>query len=553
VPTTTAGRAAVQALLTLGVDHAFCVPGESFLGLLDALYDEPRIRLIATRHEGAAAFMAEAYAKLTRKPTVCMGTRMVGGGNLAIGIHTARQDSSPVIALLGQVATRERYREAFQEAELSAVFGPAVKWAVEPPRADRVGELVLRAGRLAVSGRPGPVVVALREDLLAESVEPLAERAAYQPPKPAPDPACLARALGLLRGAHRPVMLLGGGVLAAGASDAYVHLAEAEQLPVIAAWRRTDVFPNAHPLFLGQVGLAGPRCVGQRLREADVLLAVGTRLNEYTSLGFQVPGPSTRFIHVDLSAEGLGGQGLADVACQADAGLFAQALLSAARADPAPADLLTARGERNRADRATWEAQTTPGRGNARPGFLDQQALAAELRCALPPEAIVTTDAGNFGGWPARFLRFEQPGTFLGPTSGAMGYGLPAAIAARLARPDQPCLALVGDGGFLMTGNEIETAVREQAPCVVLVFDNAQYGTIRMHQEREHPGRQIATALGAVDFAAMARALGAQGSTVRDEQEFSPAVRDALASGQTTLLHLPIDPQQISVAADAGP
>jgi acetolactate synthase-1/2/3 large subunit len=351
----------------------------------------------------------------------------------------------------------------------------------------------------------------------------------------------------MLRQAQRPVMVLGGGVLAACASEAYVRLAEAEQLPVISAWRRTDVFPNDHPLFLGQSGLAGPRCVAQRLREADVLLAVGTRLNEYTSAGFQVPGPSTRFIHVDVSAEGLGGHRLAD-----DAGLFAAALLSAIEADPASAEVLSARRERNAADRATWEAQTTPGRGRARPGFLDQQAMAAQLRCALPPDAIVTTDAGNFAGWPARYLRFQQPGTFLGPTSGAMGYGVPAAIAARLARPSQPAVALVGDGGFLMTGTEIETAVREHAPCVALVFDNAQYGTIRMHQEREHPGRPIATALGEVDFAALARSLGARGVTVRDEQEFTPALTNALQADQPTVLHLRVDPEQISVGADAG-
>jgi acetolactate synthase I/II/III large subunit len=547
----TAGQAVVEALLAVGVDRAFCVPGESFLGLLDALYDEPRIRVVATRHEGGAAFMAEAYAKLTRRPSVCMGTRMVGGGNLAIGLHTAYQDSSPVIGLLGQVNTRDRYREAFQEAELSQVFSPVVKWAVEPPRADRLGELVLRAGRLAISGRPGPVVVSVREDLLNEAVEPLAA-AAYQPPKPAPESHLVAQVLAELRRASRPVMLLGGGVLAAGATQLYVELAEAEQLSAISAWRRTDVFPNQHPLFLGQSGLAGPRCVGQRLREADVVLAIGTRLNEYTSQAYAVPSAATRLIHVDISADSLGGHRLPALACQADAGLFGQALLAAARADPAPERLLANRRQQAANDRAVWEEQTTPRRGRARPGFLDQQALAASLRGALPPDTIVTTDAGNFAGWPARYLRFEQPGTFLGPTSGAMGYGVPAAIAARLARPAQATLALVGDGGFLMTGNELETAVREHAPCVTLVYDNSQYGTIRMHQQREHPGRQIATALGAVDFAGLARSLGAQGVTIRDEKEFGPALSDALRADRPSLLHLPVDPEQISVAAEAG-
>ncbi|MDQ3809445.1 MAG: thiamine pyrophosphate-binding protein, partial [Chloroflexota bacterium] len=282
------GHAVVQALLAAGVDHAFCVPGESFLGLLDALYDTPGIRVIATRHEGGAAFMAEAFGKLTRRPAVCMGTRMVGAGNLAIGIHTAHQDSSPMLALVGQVATGERYREAFQESELAQVFAPISKWSVEPPRADRLGELTLRAARLAISGRPGPVVVSLREDLLAQEV-PVFEAQPLQPPRPAPEPARVDDALRLLRSAQRPLMILGGGVLAARASDAYVRLAETEEIPATAAWRRPDVFPNDHRLFLGHGGLGAPTSLIQRLADADVILAVGTRLNEMTSQAYTVP------------------------------------------------------------------------------------------------------------------------------------------------------------------------------------------------------------------------------------------------------------------------
>jgi acetolactate synthase-1/2/3 large subunit len=545
------GQAVVQALLAAGVDHAFCVPGESFLGLLDALYDTPRIRVIATRHEGGAAFMAEAYGKLTRRPAVCMGTRMVGGGNLAIGIHTAQQDSTPMLALLGQVATADRHREAFQETELSQVFAPIAKWAVEPPRSDRLGELTLRAARVALSGRPGPVVVALREDLLAESVDDF-EPPSLEVAQPAPEPGRVHQALRLLREAQRPLMVLGGGVLAAQATQLYVRLAEAEQIPVVAAWRRPDVFPNDHPLYLGHGGLGAPHSLVDRLVDTDVLLAVGTRLNEMTSQRYQAPGAQTTLIHVDVSPEGLGGHRLADIPVVSDAALFAESLLLATAATPAPYDLLERRKAVNTADHAAFERHSTAAHGHARPGFLDQQALAAELRRVLPDEAVVTTDAGNFGGWPARFLRWQRPGTFLGPTSGAMGYGVPAAIAARLARPDRPAVALVGDGGFLMTGTEVETAVREHAPIVVLVFDNAQYGTIRAHQMREHPGRQIATALGPVDFAAIARALGAEGITVRDEQEFGLLVRDALRSEQPTVLHLRVDPEQISVAADVA-
>ncbi len=548
-PTFTGGRAVVDALLAAGVDHAFCVPGESFLGLLDALYGEPRLRVIATRHEGGASFMAEAYAKLTRRPAVCMGTRMVGAGNLAIGIHTAAQDSSPLIALLGQVSTGERYREAFQEAELAHAFAPITKWAVEPPTADRLGELTLRAARIAVSGRPGPVAVALREDLLDEPAPALVARPIC-PPRPAPDPAAVAQALQLLRAAQRPLMLLGGGILAAGATEACVRLAEAEQLPAIAMWRRPDTFPNDHPLYLGHSGFGAPHAVVDRMVAADVVLAIGTRLSENATHSYRVPAPTSRLVHVDLAAEALGGHRQADVACVADAAVFVAALLAASQADPPESGVLVTRRARNQADRARWEAETTPTRGSARPGYLDQQAVAAHLRQALPPDAVVTTDAGNFGGWPARYLRWQQPGTFLGPTSGAMGYAVPAAIAARLAKPERLAVACAGDGGFLMTGAEIETAVRERAPFVALVFDNGQYGTIRMHQERAYPGRPVAATLGPVDVARFAESLGGVGFTLRDEGDFPAAFGEAMAADRPAVLHLRVDPEQLSVATD---
>ncbi len=547
--TTTGGRAVVEALLAAGVRHAFCVPGESFLGLLDALYDEPRIRLIATRHEGGASFMAEAVGKLTRRPAVCIGTRMVGAGNLAIGIHTARQDSSPLIALFGQVATGDRYREAFQEVELAHAFAPIAKWAVEPPSADRLGELTLRAARVAVSGRPGPVVVSLREDLLDEPVAPFSAEPVC-PPRPAPDRSVVAEALRLLRGAEHPLMLLGGGVLAAEATEACIRLAEAEQLPAIAAWRRPDSFPNAHPLYLGHAGNGSPPGVLQRLKQADVLLALGTRLGENTTHGYQVPAPGARLVHVNLEAEGLGGHRQAEVGCVADARLFAEALLAAALADPIDAGTKAARHSRNAADRQRWESETTPAAGRARPGYVDQQAVAAHLRHLLPPDTVVTTDAGNFGGWAARYLRWNHPGTFVGPTSGAMGYAVPAAIAARLVYPERKAVALVGDGGFLMTGGEIETAVRAATPFVALVYDNGQYGTIRMHQQQRHPGRAIGATLGPVDVARYAEALGGLGFAVRDAAELPAAFQEALASDRPAVLHLRVDPEQVSVATD---
>lgn len=547
--TITGGRAVVDALLAAGVDHVFTVPGESFLGVLDALYDEPRIRVVVTRHEGGAGFMAEAFGKLTGRPAACMATRMVGAGNMAIGIHTAKQDSSPLIALFGQVDTEARHREAFQEVELDHVFEPIVKWAVEPASAERLGELVLRAARVAVSGRPGPVAVSLREDLLPQPVEPLDARP-VEAARPAPDPGAVERIVGLWREAERPVLLLGGGVLAARATDLYVQLAEREATGVIAAWRRPDVFPNDHPLYLGHAGLGSPASVPDRLHAADLILAVGTRLNEYTSHSYSVPAKGTRLVHVDLDVEGLGGHTQAEIACVADATLFACALLAATEARPLDPGRAEARQERNRADRARWENETTPRRGKAGRHYVDQQAVAAHLRSVLSPDTIIASDAGNFSGWQARYLRWRQPGTFLGPTSGAMGYGVPAAIAAKLARPNQPVVGFIGDGGFLMTGTEIETAVRERAPFVALVYDNAQYGTIRMHQERWHPGRPIATALGPVDFAAFSRSLGGGGITVRDDAEFPAAFAEAMASNLPTVLHIRVDPEQIHVGSD---
>jgi acetolactate synthase-1/2/3 large subunit len=550
--TITGGRAVVDALVAARVDHAFMVPGESFMGVLDALYDEPRIRVVTTRHEGGAAFMAAAYSRLTGRPAVCMGTRMVGAGNMSIGIHTARQDSAPVIALCGQVTTDTRYREAFQEVDLAHVFAPVAKSTVEPPSAERLGELVYRAAREATSGRPGPVVVALREDLLAEDV-----RAHDYPPltrpRPAPDPAAIARIAALLRRAERPLFLLGGGVIAAGATDACIRLAEATGIPVMTALRRPDAFPNDHPLYLGMTGGWAPPCVLERLQAADLIIAIGTRLNETATYEYRIPAPSTKLVHVDVAAESLGGHTHPEVTCVADARLFAEALLQAVEAEPIAAGTRAGWDERTRSERERWDRESTPARrGSARLGYIDQQAVTWHLRRVLPRDAVITTDAGNFGGWSHRYLRWTTPGTFLAPTNGAMGYGVPAAIAAKLAHPERTVVAFCGDGGMLMTGTELETAVRENTPIVTVVLDNQQYGTIRMEQERLHPRRPVATALGPVDFAAFARSLGAVGITLRNDDEIPTAFDEALRAGRPAVIHAPIDPQQLTVTNDVA-
>jgi acetolactate synthase-1/2/3 large subunit len=516
------------------------------MGVLEALHRAPDVRTISTRHEEGAAFMAIGHARLTGRPALAMGTRMVGGANLAIGIHTAFQDSVPMIAIIGQSPTGYRFREAFQEVELQQVFAPLAKLAIEVPTADRLAELTLRAARVAISGRPGPVVLILREELTQASVAPSAPEPLTHA-RPAPDPAAVKMALALTRTAKRPIMIVGGGILASGATERLVAFAEAEEIPVVTAWRRPDAFPNSHPLYLGWSGLRSPTITFERIAGADVVLAVGTRLGEFTSYRYRIPGDAAKLIHVDIDGEHLGGHRAAQVAIQADAAFFLDAIRIAAAEDPLSSSDAQARRAANAKDRAEWERQTTPGRGTARAGYVDQQAIAAHLRRLLPPKAITVTDGGNFAGWPARFLRWERPGSFLGPTSGAMGYGVPAAIGARVARPASPVVVFVGDGGFMMTGMEIETAVREDVPIVVLVYDNAQYGTIKMHQRHDYPGRNLGTSLGPIDIAALARSLGATGLTVRDDGDFPAALAEGLGCGRPAVLHLRVDPDQLFV------
>ncbi|HET8631862.1 MAG TPA: thiamine pyrophosphate-dependent enzyme [Thermomicrobiales bacterium] len=541
----TGARAAVEQLKREGVRHAFTVPGESFLSVLDALHDEEAIGLVATRHEEGAAFMAEAVGKVTGRPALCMATRGVGSTNMGIAIHTAHQDSTPLIALIGQVETPYRRREAFQEIELAAFFGHITKWATEIDRTERIPEVVHEAVRRAIGGRPGPVLLAVPTDVLDAEADfaPHDFRAAAVAPRPAPAAADVARAAALLAEAARPVILAGGGVLAAGATADLVAFAEATGIPVITAFRRYDAFPNDHPLYLGGVGVGAPPVVTERLRAADVVLALGTRLSETTTGTYRVPTPGMRVIHVDIDPDVVGVN--IDVAL----GIVADAS-EALRAFAAAAGPLAARREERRAaaerDRAAF-AERTRAHALAAREPVDPEGLVADLAHLLPPETIVTGDAGNFWHWFARFFRFRRPGTYLGPTSGAMGYALPAAIGAALARPGTPTLAVAGDGGFLMTGQELETAVRCRLPVTALVLNNRSYGTIRMHQEREYPGRVSATALGPVDFAKFAEALGAHGERVTDNRDFAPALERALALGAPALIEVAADPDLITV------
>ena len=543
----TVGRYIADALRAAGVRYAFTVPGESFLGLLDA-FEGAGIRVVATRHEGAAAFMAEAHGQLTGRPAVCLGTRAVGGANMAIGVHTAQQDSTPMFAVVGQVERSLRGREAFQEVDQVATLGGLAKWAAEPRSADDIPAVMAEAVRQAIGGRPGPVYLSFAEDLLDE---PMSDDARPEGARPA-----VARAtdeeirfvIEFLASARRPVILAGGGVLRARTSTELTRFAELLQVPVIAAWRRADVISNDHALYLGMAGFGAAASVRERLDAADALVVLGSRLSEPTTFGYTMPRADLPWIHVDLAPGVTSGSPPPTMSIAADAKAFLKAanerLLGKAVLDAA---LVATRQANNREDRAVWETASVvdaiPWDG---PGVHPGRTIAT-LRRVLPDDAILTTDAGNFASWAGRGFAFRRPGTFLGPTSGAMGYGLPAAIAAALVHRDRPVVALVGDGGLAMTMAELETAVRVGARVVVVAFDNERFGTIRMWQERRGTGVGVATELGPVDFGAIARACGARGVRVERDADFEPALRSALAADRATVIQVTLDKAWLSI------
>ena len=535
------GQLVVAALRAHRVDMAFSVAGESYLEVLDGLYDAPEIRLVTCRQEGGAAFMAEAYGKLTGKPGVLLVTRGPGACNASIGIHTAFQDSTPMVVLVGQVARHQIDREAFQEVDFRRMFAPLAKWVTQIDMAERVPELVNQAFQVATSGRPGPVVLALPEDMLRD--RNTAEVAGpYHAVRAHPGAADLAEMRRLLAAAQRPMMLVGGG----GWSDAACHdiarFAEANDLPVACSFRRQDIVDNRRPSFVGDLGTGAAPALVARIKEADLLLAVGARIGEITSQSYTllgIPDPGKVLIHVHPAAEELGRVFRPTLAIQSGMPEFAAA---AAALEPVPVKCWS--GWRA-AVRGEYEAGLLPSPATAG-GVLDLGAVMGWLRERLPDDAIVASDAGNFSGWPNRFLQYRRPGRQLGPTSGAMGYGVPAAVAAKIVHPDRLVVGFCGDGGFMMTGQELATSLAEGVGPVILLFNNAMYGTIRMHQERRFPGRVVGTALKNPDFVALARAYGAFAAKVARTEDFAPAFEEAAASKGTAVIELAIDPEIIT-------
>ncbi|HEX6978994.1 MAG TPA: thiamine pyrophosphate-binding protein [Alphaproteobacteria bacterium] len=534
------GKILVDQLLIHGADMAFCVPGESYLEVLDALHDAaPRIKLVNARHEAGAANMAEAYGKLTGRPGICLVTRGPGACHAAVGVHTAFQDSTPMIMLVGQVGRDMMDREAFQEIDYRQMFGPVAKWAAQIDRADRIPEYMSRAFHVATSGRPGPIVLALPDDMLVDRVV-VADAAPYVPVQAQATEAQVAELMKLLGRAARPLLLVGGPGWSDEACRQITAFAEANNIPACASFRRQDVLDNRSPVYAGDLGTSGPPALIKRVKEADLLIVVGARLGEMTTQGYTImdaPEPRQKLVHVHADADELGRVYRPTLAIQSSSAAFAAL---AAKARPVDGTKWKAWTEAARAD---YLATLEPTPYN---GALDVGRALAQLRDWLPRNAIVTLDAGNHTGWPQRYLSYGRPGRELGPTSGAMGYSVPAAVAAKLVHPDRLVLSFVGDGGFMMSGQEMATAVQYGANVITLVLNNRMYGTIRMHQEREHPGRVVGTDLVNPDFAALARAMGCHGETVRRTDEFQPALERAIAAGKPAVIELQTDPELVT-------
>jgi acetolactate synthase-1/2/3 large subunit len=537
-----AGVAAARILEQRGVRFAFGVPGESFLGLLDAIHETPAIQLIGTRHEGGAAFMAEAVGKLTGVPAICMGTRGVGTANLTVGIHTAFQDSTPMLAMVGQVETAIRHKEALQEVELAPFLSHITKWAVEVPTGERLPDIVSEGFRRTMTGRPGPVALVLRGDSLDEEASADLP-AASDPPVSMPDSDAVTRALSLLQGAERPLIIAGGGVLRSNATADLVAFAEKTGVPVVTSFRRHDAFPNDHPLYLGSLSIGAPPEVISRARGADVVLAIGTRLGETTTFAYTIPGPDALLIHADISPDLVGRTFPATIGIAADAGRTIRSLMAEAEtlewAD---------RSRANQQDRDVFERATAVPATSSVRELVDPALVIGELRKGLPDDSVITCDAGNFYGWLSRYFRYRQPGTFLGPTSGAMGYAVPAAIAAAFVRGNRvPSIAVAGDGGFLMTANELAVAAQHGLNVKCVVFNNSMYGTIRLHQERAYPGRVAGTSLASPDFVRLAEAFGGMGVRVEANADIADGIRQVLDSPGIGVLEIAVAEDTIAV------
>ncbi len=535
----TGGQILVNCLKTQGVDRVFCVPGESYLAVLDALHDAPEIDVVVCRQEGGAAMMADAHARLTGKPGVCMVTRGPGATNASGGIHISFQDSVPVVMFVGDVGREMRDREAFQEVDFSSMFASLAKRVDRIDDPGRVPEYVGRAFATTMAGRPGPAIVVLPEDMLREPADPTGYVAVPAPDK-SPSLAALDQMENLLAHAERPLILAGGSGWDQAGVDGLVSFAENWDLPVACTFRFQDRFPNDHANYVGDVGIGPNPRLRKMVEDADVVLALGVRLGEMSTGGyslFDIPVPKQSLIHVHPGPE--------------EIGMVYQPVLGITAGAPETATAMAGRVPPNN---RPWAGRTETGNASysdwtrpvTNPGGVQMSEVIDHINTALPADTIISNGAGNYTGWPNRFFKYRTYGSQLAPTSGSMGYGVPAAIAAKIARPDQTVIGFAGDGCFMMNGQELATAVQYGANVIIIVVNNGMYGTIRMHQEREYPARISATHLNNPDFTALAIAYGAHGERVESTDEFAPALERCLKAGKTALIEILLDPDAIS-------
>ncbi|MGH7911563.1 MAG: thiamine pyrophosphate-dependent enzyme [Candidatus Dormibacteraceae bacterium] len=537
-PSSTVGRIILDTIRRQGVGHVFCVPGESYLGLLDAFHDAATPTLVTTRHEEGAGGMAEAQAKLSGRPGVAMVTRGPGITHLSIAVHTAMQDGSPLVVFVGQVPRSLRGRGAFQEVDVAQLGNTLGKWGVEIDDPDRAAATVGRAFEVAQAGRPGPVLVAVPEDLGSAPVQANLEPSSSAP-LPEPDAAALTRAAGILSASGGAAVIAGEAVAQAGAQAALAALASRLGAPVYNAWRRFDAFPNDHRLYAGPLPWLSAEML-RPLRAAQTLIVVGTRLDDFTSLHYGLPAPEQQLICID------GGRGWRSDDPDSAIHLSGdcRAVLEELNGTLPPGPAVGSAGE-TPAHGAYLEARRPPG-GLSGNGAIDLAQAFVELRQVLPADTVTTCDAGAFTAFLSRYFCWTRPGTFVGATSGAMGYAVPAAIGAKLLDPSRPVVAFAGDGGFAMVMSEIETAVRLRlGGLLVVVFDNGSYGAIRRDQRRRFPGREVGVDLGRIDYAEVAEAMGAAGYRVGDVEELLNAVRSGLAQPRPAVIHATVDPAQL--------
>jgi acetolactate synthase I/II/III large subunit len=535
------GHAVAQCLRNEGIRHVFCVPGESHIAVLDGLCGMPEIKLITNRQEGCSCFMAEGYAKSTRTTGVCLVTRGPGATNASIAIHSAKYDSVPLVLLVGQVSRAARGREAGQEIDYTHFFGSIAKWVVEINEPKHVPRVMTRAFHLARTGRPGPVVVSLPRDMLEENAD-ISMIDPYPPARPNPDPKLIEEMIGRINAAKKPVLLAGSGTQYSGARPELIDFSEKFHIPVLTSYKRQDAFPNSHPNYIGNLTNANKHARTLVSKEADLVVVIGSRLNQQTTGVFSLPRPGQPFIQIDADEQNIGQNSRPDVGIVSDA---KSALIVA----------LKHQGPRPNESRAAWIAEhhaaqkrySTPSERPTRRASMER--VMADLRATLPSDAITTTDAGSFGQWPQRYLEFEHPDSYISPTLGCMGSGVPYAVAAKLAHPGRLVVAHVGDGGFLMTGQEMATAKQYGANVIAIVYNNDGYNSIRMHQEAQYPGRQYGTDLVNPDFAALGSAYGALGLKVTRDEEFLPAFKKAMTADRSALIEVLTDLEYVTPVA----